>query len=138
MAYLWASFILVIGCSRMKQDDEWETSVPVAECNWKQIAEPVMQLYTETTDGSMIEFNETSMAWCYEDADPDFGSCQAKELLDHLESVLANEPVTVKGGSNYVEVKPQVCDIFFTTSYYFLVKTSLKPIENCFRLPKLR
>ncbi|KAG5631968.1 hypothetical protein H5410_003685 [Solanum commersonii] len=31
----------------------------------------------------------------------------AKEMLDHLESVLANEPVTVKNGQFIVEVKPQ-------------------------------
>ncbi|XP_073280129.1 alpha,alpha-trehalose-phosphate synthase [UDP-forming] 6-like [Primulina huaijiensis] len=92
---------------RMKRDEEWERCVPAVECNWKQIAEPVMKLYTETTDGSVIEVKETAMGWCYEDADPDFGSCQAKELLDHLESVLANEPVTVKSGQNCVEVKPQ-------------------------------
>nr|POE67087.1 alpha,alpha-trehalose-phosphate synthase [udp-forming] 6 [Quercus suber] len=92
----------------LKRDVEWETCGPVAECSWKQIAEPVMKLYTETTDGSTIEDKETSLVWSYEDADPDFGSCQAKELLDHLESVLANEPVTVKSGQNTVEVKPQV------------------------------
>ncbi|WJX16785.1 Alpha,alpha-trehalose-phosphate synthase [UDP-forming] 6 [Trifolium repens] len=92
---------------RMKRDDEWETCVPATDCSWKQIAVPVMKLYTETTDGSTIEDKETALVWCYEDADPDFGSCQAKELLDHLESVLANEPVTVKSGQNYVEVKPQ-------------------------------
>ncbi|CBI26812.3 unnamed protein product, partial [Vitis vinifera] len=92
---------------RPKGDVEWETCVPVADCSWKQIAEPVMKLYTETTDGSTIEDKETALAWCYEDADPDFGSCQAKELLDHLESVLANEPVTVKSGQSLVEVKPQ-------------------------------
>lgn len=103
----------------MKRDEEWETSIPEVECNWKQIAEPVMQLYTETTDGSMIELKETSMGWCYEDADPDFGSCQAKELLDHLESVLANEPVTVKTDSNCVEVKPQV---FYTLFHLILLK----------------
>ncbi|XXG40875.1 hypothetical protein AAC387_Pa01g1481 [Persea americana] len=96
------------GCFlRMKHDAEWETCVPVADCSWKQIAEPVMKLYTETTDGSTIEDKETSLVWCYEDSDPDFGSCQAKELLDHLESVLANEPVSVKSGQNIVEVKPQ-------------------------------
>jgi len=83
--------------------------VAAVDCSWKQIAEPVMELYTETTDGSTIEDKETALVWSYEDADPDFGSCQAKELLDHLESVLANEPVTVKRGQNYVEVKPQVC-----------------------------
>ncbi|CAI8605420.1 unnamed protein product [Vicia faba] len=92
---------------RMKRDDIWETCVPATDCSWKQIAEPVMKLYTETTDGSTIEDKETALVWWYEDADPDFGSCQAKELLDHLESVLANEPVTVKSGQNYVEVKPQ-------------------------------
>lgn len=93
---------------RLRRDEEWETCIPVADCSWKQIAEPVMKLYTETTDGSTIEDKETALVWSYEDADPDFGSCQAKELLDHLESVLANEPVTVKSGQNLVEVKPQV------------------------------
>lgn len=73
-----------------------------------------MNLYTETTDGSTIEDKETTLVWSYEDADPDFGSCQAKELLDHLESVLANEPVSVKSGQHIVEVKPQVrCHCFY-------------------------
>jgi len=93
---------------RLKRDEEWETCAPVSDFSWKQIAEPVMKLYTETTDGSTIEDKETALVWCYEDADPDFGSCQAKELLNHLESVLTNEPVTVKSGLNNVEVKPQV------------------------------
>ena len=75
-----------------------------------------MKLYTETTDGSTIENKETSLVWSYEDADPDFGSCQAKELLDHLESVLANEPVSVKGGQHFVEVKPRVTQISFLLS----------------------
>ncbi|EEC84539.1 hypothetical protein OsI_31278 [Oryza sativa Indica Group] len=92
---------------RLKRDAEWETCVPVTDRSWKQIAEPVMKTYTETTDGSTIEDKETAIVWSYEDADPDFGSCQAKELHDHLESVLANEPVTVKAGLNHVEVKPQ-------------------------------
>ncbi|KAK8928283.1 Alpha,alpha-trehalose-phosphate synthase [UDP-forming] 6 [Platanthera zijinensis] len=92
---------------RLSKDADWEVSIPAADCSWKQIAEPVMRLYTETTDGSTIEDRETSLVWCYEDADPDFGSCQAKELLNHLESVLSNEPVSVKSGSSSVEVKPQ-------------------------------
>lgn len=80
----------------------------MTDFDWKQIAEPVMQLYTETTDGSTIETKESALVWNYLYADPDFGSCQAKELLDHLESVLANEPVSVKSGQHIVEVKPQV------------------------------
>lgn len=86
-----------------------------------------MKLYTETTDGSTIEDRETSLVWCYEDADPDFGSCQAKELLDHLESVLANEPVTVKSGQNIVEVKPQVMSNCFPIhEFFFFFKFELR------------
>ncbi|KAE8677544.1 Alpha,alpha-trehalose-phosphate synthase 6 [Hibiscus syriacus] len=92
---------------RPKHDADWETCVSVPDFDWKQIAEPVMKLYTETTDGSAIETKESSLVWNYRDADPDFGFCQAKELLDHLESVLANEPVLVKSGQHIVEVKPQ-------------------------------
>ncbi|CAA6669642.1 unnamed protein product [Spirodela intermedia] len=86
---------------------EWETPQPSTNFCWKLIAEPIMKLYTETTDGSTIEAKESALVWHYQYADPDFGSCQAKELLDHLESVLANEPVSVKSGHHLVEVKPQ-------------------------------
>ncbi|CAL0300310.1 unnamed protein product [Lupinus luteus] len=92
---------------RNNQNAEWETCFSVPDFEWKQIAEPVMQLYMETTDGSNIEAKESALVWNYEFADRDFGSCQAKELLDHLESVLANEPVSVKSGPHIVEVKPQ-------------------------------
>ena len=46
--------------------------------------------------------------WHYKDADPDLGQWQAKELLDHLEGVLSNEPVEVISGQAIVEVKPTV------------------------------
>lgn len=67
-----------------------------------------MKLYTEATDGSYIEMKESAVVWHHHGAGLDFGSCQAKELLDHLENVLANEPVVVKRGQHIVEVKPQV------------------------------
>lgn len=66
-----------------------------------------MELYRESTDGSTIEVKESGLVWHHQDADPDFGSCQAKELLVHLENVLANEPALVKRGRHIVEVKPQ-------------------------------
>ncbi|XP_004509840.1 probable alpha,alpha-trehalose-phosphate synthase [UDP-forming] 9 [Cicer arietinum] len=92
---------------RWNSDSEWETSHLSADLDWKQIVVPVMQSYTEATDGSNIEIKESALVWHHQDADPDFGSCQAKELLDHLESVLANEPAIVKRGQHIVEVKPQ-------------------------------
>ncbi|GKD94568.1 alpha,alpha-trehalose-phosphate synthase [UDP-forming] 6-like protein [Tanacetum coccineum] len=73
---------------RLKRDEDGETCVQVDERGWKQNYQPVMTLYSETTDRSTIEDKETVLAY------PDFGSCQAKEL----DSVLVNEPVTVEEG----------------------------------------
>ncbi|XP_043703368.1 probable alpha,alpha-trehalose-phosphate synthase [UDP-forming] 9 [Telopea speciosissima] len=92
---------------RWSKSCDWESSPLAADFDWKRITEPVMRLYTETTDGSYIEAKESALVWHYQDADADFGSCQAMELLDHLENVLANEPVAVKRGQHIVEVKPQ-------------------------------
>lgn len=92
---------------RRSQAHDWELSAQGSDFGWMQLAEPVMQSYTDATDGSCIEKKESAIVWQYRDADPGFGYSQAKEMLDHLESVLANEPVAVKSGQHIVEVKPQ-------------------------------
>ncbi|KAL7212776.1 hypothetical protein ACSBR2_015455 [Camellia fascicularis] len=88
-------------------DKKWEICGQGSHFGWVQMAKPIMELYTEATDGSYIETKESALVWHHRDADPSFGSSQAKEMLDHLESVLTNEPVTVKSGQFIVEVKPQ-------------------------------
>nr|GMD27789.1 probable alpha,alpha-trehalose-phosphate synthase [UDP-forming] 11 [Ipomoea batatas] len=93
--------------TRWTKDSEWESRAVAADLNWKSVVLPVMEHYTEATDGSSIEQKETAIVWHHQEADPDFGTWQAKELLDHLENVLANEPVVVKRGQHIVEVKPQ-------------------------------
>lgn len=92
---------------RWSAEKDWEICGQSCDFGWIHIAEPVMKLYTEATDGSSIEAKESALVWHHRDADPVFGSSQAKEMLDHLESVLANEPVAVKSGQFIVEVKPQ-------------------------------
>ncbi|CAN6182141.1 unnamed protein product [Urochloa humidicola] len=92
---------------RWNKATEWEINSSGQCSEWKLIADPVMHVYTETTDGSYIEHKERALVWHYENTDQDFGSCQAKELVGHLERVLANEPVVVKRGHQIVEVKPQ-------------------------------
>ncbi|KAL7133047.1 hypothetical protein ABFS83_12G115100 [Erythranthe nasuta] len=90
---------------RWDKNGEWESLA--ADLDWKEMVQPIMKLYTEATDGSFMEVKESALVWHHQDADPDFGSCQAKELLDHLENVLANEPAVVRRGQHIVEVKPQ-------------------------------
>ena len=118
----WVSYIFFMQYLRWSQDKEWETCGQSSDFGWKQIAEPVMKLYTETTDGSSIESKESALVWQYGDADPGFGSSQAKEMLDHLESVLANEPVAVKSGHFIVEVKPQVHIVHFNFIHNYTLK----------------
>ncbi|PIN24950.1 Trehalose-6-phosphate synthase component TPS1 [Handroanthus impetiginosus] len=90
---------------RWDKNSDWESLT--SDLDWKQLVEPIMKQYTEATDGSSMEIKESALVWHHQDADPDFGSCQAKELLDHLENVLANEPAVVRRGQHIVEVKPQ-------------------------------
>ncbi|PWA91641.1 glycosyl transferase, family 20 [Artemisia annua] len=97
----------------LKRDEDGETCVQVMKYGWKQMLDH-LTLYPERTDGSTIEHKETALSWFYQDADSNFVSCQAKELLDHLDNVLANEPVTVKRGQSSVEVKPQA-EVFACT-----------------------
>jgi trehalose 6-phosphate synthase/phosphatase len=93
--------------TRWNEELGWESGTLMMDFEWKKIALPVMEHYTEATDGSFIEQKESAIVWHHQEADPDFGSWQAKELFDHLENVLANEPVVVKRGQHIVEVKPQ-------------------------------
>ncbi|KAA8542649.1 hypothetical protein F0562_023852 [Nyssa sinensis] len=109
---------------RWNRTTNWKFGPPPANFDWKRITEPVMQLYTESTDGSYIEFKESALVWHHRDADPAFGSCQAKELLDHLENVLANEPVVVKRGQHIVEVKLQGVTKGLVTKRVLLAMTS--------------
>ena len=74
---------------------------------WHAIVMPILEQYTDSTDGAFIKDKGTSVIWHFGDADPDFGAWQAKELMDHLESVLVNDPVDVFPGNGHVEIKPQ-------------------------------
>ncbi|XP_029125099.1 probable alpha,alpha-trehalose-phosphate synthase [UDP-forming] 10 isoform X1 [Cajanus cajan] len=85
----------------------WEKNNISTNFSGKEIVEPVMRMYTEATDGSYIETKESALVWHYYNADPDFGSWQAKALLDYLEIFFANEPFVVKKGKHIIEVKSQ-------------------------------
>jgi len=74
---------------------------------WKDAVVPVLQHYVVRTDGSSVEVKDSALVWHYSRADPDLGSWQAKELLEHLDSVLASEAAYVEHGSKRVEVKSQ-------------------------------
>ncbi|XP_028778350.1 probable alpha,alpha-trehalose-phosphate synthase [UDP-forming] 9 [Neltuma alba] len=95
---------------RWDKNSSWETSDLVADFSWKSVVEPEMRSYSELTGSSYMESKESGLVWHYHEDDSfgsDYGNFEAKELLDHLEGVLANEPAVVQKGRDIVEVKPQ-------------------------------
>ncbi|GJZ44784.1 probable alpha,alpha-trehalose-phosphate synthase [UDP-forming] 7 [Tanacetum coccineum] len=88
-------------------DAEWKTCGWSNCVGWMENAELIMNLYGEAaSDGSYIERKESVMVWHYKNAG-EFGQEQAKDMLEHLKKVLANVPVAVKHGQDFVEVKPK-------------------------------
>ena len=45
------------------------------------------------------------MFWSWQEADPEFGAWQAKDMAVHLEELLGNSPLEVAVGRAYVEVR---------------------------------
>jgi trehalose 6-phosphate synthase/phosphatase len=60
---------------------EWDQRSSAEEMSWKAIVEPILQQYTESTDGAFVEKKESALVWHYNAADPDFGSLQVAALL---------------------------------------------------------
>jgi len=54
----------------------------------------------------MIEVKEVNLSWHYRNADPDFGSWQAKELAVHLQDLAHKLPIDVVHGKKVIEVRP--------------------------------
>ena len=96
---------------RRGSDAAWKELAPsgtdTSVHEWKETVLPILEQYAEATDGSFIQSKESAFVWHYRDADPDFGAWQAKELIDHLESVLHSDPVDVIDGNGTVEIKPK-------------------------------
>lgn len=93
---------------RHKDSSTWEVAYQQAN-TWRETTIRIIQDYVERTDGSFIEEKGSSIVFQYREADPDYGSLQAKELCSHLEILLISHmnECEVSAGLGYVEVKPK-------------------------------
>uniref|UniRef100_A0A7S1TLK9 Alpha,alpha-trehalose-phosphate synthase (UDP-forming) n=1 Tax=Erythrolobus australicus TaxID=1077150 RepID=A0A7S1TLK9_9RHOD len=92
---------------RSPNSTEWTTLQEVSDLSWREVALEIMQGYAERTDGSYIEDKSAGLVWHYLDADPEFGNWQAKEMRDHLETVLNAFEVQVVTGHGWLQVRLQ-------------------------------
>ena len=82
----------------------WEQLDRNVSYRWKEEVAPILRLYEETTPGSFVEEKRTSLVWHYRRADPEFGEWKARQLVDELEAVVANQPLSTRLGRKIVEV----------------------------------
>ncbi|KAI9912654.1 hypothetical protein PsorP6_004842 [Peronosclerospora sorghi] len=79
------------------------------DTSWKDLVLPTMLMFTDRTPGSYIEDKESSLTWHYGDADPHFGSWQAKDLQIILERQLIGTALEVYQGRMSVSVEHEGC-----------------------------
>jgi len=84
---------------------QWHCMVQRPDYTWKSFAFEIMRNFVKRTQGSFIENKGSALVWQYRDADPHFGSWQAKELSSHLKELLTGYDLEILEGKGYVEVK---------------------------------
>jgi len=84
---------------------EWHILGESFEEGWQQQIRPVLEVYVDRTPGAYVEDKGSSLVWHYRRAEPELGSLRAKELMENLESYLANTPLHVMQGNKVVEIK---------------------------------
>jgi trehalose 6-phosphate synthase/phosphatase len=87
-----------------KKRQEW-ASLERLKTGWKDNIRPIMETFTDSTPGTFIEEKEYSLAWHYRRADADLANIRTIELKHVLNSLLANNSLSVLEGNKVLEVK---------------------------------
>lgn len=90
------------------KDQKWQDLSSELDMTWKDDVLNVFRYFTDRTVGSNIEEKKSSIVWHYRNADPDFGSFQAKECQALLDNMLADNSMEIEVvvGKKNVEVRP--------------------------------
>jgi trehalose 6-phosphate synthase/phosphatase len=83
---------------------EWKQLDRAVSYAWKDEIRKVLSQFEASTPGSFIEDKSTSLVWHFRLADPEFGEWKARQLLDELAVLAANEPVVIRHGRKIVEI----------------------------------
>lgn len=102
MAAEYGALIRWPGCS------EWNRFFTI-KGDWKEMAKEVISGYSERTEGAQLVEKESSVVFLYREAEVEFGSYQAKELVSQLDFLLNPfmDQIEISEGFGYVEVKPK-------------------------------
>ena len=82
----------------------WQAAAAVPP-DWLDRIRPILDQFTASTPGSLVETTSASIAWHYRQARVEFGARQAHELRLRLRDALCNQPFEVLEGSKVIEIR---------------------------------
>jgi trehalose 6-phosphate synthase/phosphatase len=83
---------------------EWRTLVDL-DLAWLRPIERLLRRVAADVPGAHVERKSCSVAWHYRQAEPEYGSWRARELLNDLPQHLAGAPAEILAGHQVVEVR---------------------------------
>jgi trehalose 6-phosphate synthase/phosphatase len=83
---------------------EWHPLLDL-DLSWLRPIERLLRRVAADVPGAHVERKSCSVAWHYRQAEPEYGSWRARELLNDLHQHLAGAPAEVLAGNQVVEVR---------------------------------
>jgi trehalose 6-phosphate synthase/phosphatase len=88
---------------------EWRTLLEL-DLTWMRPIERMLRRVAADVPGAHVERKSCSVAWHYREAEPEYGSWRAHELLNDLGQHLAGAPAEVLQGHRVIEVRARGVD----------------------------
>jgi trehalose 6-phosphate synthase/phosphatase len=88
---------------------EWHTLVEL-DLSWLRPIERLLRRVAAEVPGAHVERKSCSVAWHYREAEPEYGTWRAHELLNDLGQHLAGAPAEILQGHRVVEVRARGVD----------------------------
>jgi trehalose 6-phosphate synthase/phosphatase len=89
--------------------EEWKTLIEL-DLAWMRPIERLLRRVAADVPGAHVERKSVSVAWHFREAEPEYGSWRAHELLNDLGQHLAGAPAEVLQGRRVIEVRARGVD----------------------------
>ena len=92
------------------RETDFKQLIYIDDWTWKQGIMPILNGFTERTEGSYIIQKESMISWVYKNCESDFGQFQANEMISHIKTILfQNDLIIVENNieKNMVNIRPK-------------------------------